>query len=86
MNVFRRNKEEAATTVDSAHDSTDDPLADIPKSQWERIWPVMACGAGLFSDGYINNVCRIHVLVPAVKTDLTTGDWIRLDDADADLW
>lgn len=24
----------------------------------EAIWPVLACGAGLFSDGYINNVCR----------------------------
>ncbi|RYO93024.1 hypothetical protein DL764_008044 [Monosporascus ibericus] len=22
----------------------------------EAIWPVLACGAGLFSDGYINNV------------------------------
>ncbi|CZR52209.1 related to GIT1-Glycerophosphoinositol transporter also able to mediate low-affinity phosphate transport [Phialocephala subalpina] len=33
-----------------------DPLAEIPKNTWERIWPVLACGAGLFSDGYINNV------------------------------
>jgi hypothetical protein len=23
---------------------------------WKAILPVMACGAGLFSDGYINNV------------------------------
>ncbi len=23
---------------------------------WEVIWPVLACGAGLFSDGYVNNV------------------------------
>jgi hypothetical protein len=37
-----------------------DPLADIPKGFWERLWPVMACGAGLFSDGYINNVSRIY--------------------------
>lgn len=27
------------------------------KSLWKSILPVMACGAGLFSDGYINNVC-----------------------------
>lgn len=27
------------------------------KSFWKSILPVMACGAGLFSDGYINNVC-----------------------------
>jgi hypothetical protein len=26
------------------------------KSTWNRIWPVIACGAGLFSDGYLNGV------------------------------
>lgn len=26
------------------------------KGKWERLWPVIACGAGLFSDGYLNNV------------------------------
>jgi len=26
------------------------------KSRWERMWPVIACGAGLFSDGYLNNI------------------------------
>jgi hypothetical protein len=26
------------------------------KSKWERLWPVIACGAGLFSDGYLNNI------------------------------
>lgn len=26
------------------------------KSRWERLWPVIACGAGLFSDGYLNGV------------------------------
>lgn len=33
------------------------PLHEIPKSRWERSWPVIACGAGLFSDGYLNGVC-----------------------------
>lgn len=32
------------------------PLEDVTKSSWERLWPVVACGAGLFSDGYLNNV------------------------------
>src|ERR1700744_1262540 len=32
------------------------PLAEVPKSRWERSWPVVACGAGLFSDGYLNVV------------------------------
>ena len=50
------SKEAPATGVDSGSDTNNDPLADIPKSRWERLWPVLACGAGLFSDGYINNV------------------------------
>jgi hypothetical protein len=27
------------------------PLAELQKGRWERSWPVIACGAGLFSDG-----------------------------------
>jgi hypothetical protein len=34
----------------------DVPLDSLPKSRWERSWPVIACGAGLFSDGYLNGV------------------------------
>jgi hypothetical protein len=30
-----------------------------PKSFWATLMPVVACGAGLFSDGYINNVVII---------------------------
>ncbi len=51
------NKEAPVTGVDSGSDIQNDPLANINKSRWERLWPVLACGAGLFSDGYINNVC-----------------------------
>ena len=36
------------------------------KSQWERLWPVIACGAGLFSDGYLNGV------IGSVSTMLST--------------
>jgi hypothetical protein len=32
---------------------TEVPLDQLPKSRWERSWPTIACGAGLFSDGYI---------------------------------
>ena len=31
-------------------------LEDTDKSFYERVWPVLACGAGLFSDGYLNGV------------------------------
>ena len=36
-----------------------DSIAKTEKGRWERLWPVIACGAGLFSDGYLNNV-RTH--------------------------
>ena len=31
----------------------------IGHTQWEKLWPVIACGAGLFSDGYLNGVSFI---------------------------
>lgn len=34
------------------------PVDDTFKSRWERSWPTIACGAGLFSDGYLNGVCH----------------------------
>jgi hypothetical protein len=33
------------------------PLDALPKTRWQRSWPVLACGAGLFSDGYLQSVC-----------------------------
>jgi hypothetical protein len=50
-------KEASARGIDSGSDTQTDLLTEIPEHRWERLWPVMACGAGLFSDGYINNVC-----------------------------
>src|ERR1700761_6004589 len=32
------------------------PLENPQKSRWERSWPTIACGAGLFSDGYLQAV------------------------------
>lgn len=32
------------------------PLEEVRKGRWERSWPTIACGAGLFSDGYLNGV------------------------------
>lgn len=37
------------------------PLENTHKSRWERSWPTIACGAGLFSDGYLNGVCFCSV-------------------------
>ena len=34
------------------------PLDQVEKGRWERLWPTFACGAGLFSDGYLQGyVC-----------------------------
>lgn len=54
----RKNNVETETNNLPNGDPYGDPLAALPKSRWERIWPAMACGSGLFSDGYINNVSR----------------------------
>lgn len=41
---------------DDTRDSQDEQL-EQPKVSWRKaILPVFACGAGLFSDGYVNNV------------------------------
>ena len=37
------------------------PLETPPKGRWERSWPTIACGAGLFSDGYLNGVCLVSL-------------------------
>jgi hypothetical protein len=54
-----------ASAIEKQHDSYDNSKTDVErrasverteKGRWERLWPVIACGAGLFSDGYLNNV------------------------------
>lgn len=46
---------EEAIPVDEKH-ALEQDLQNTGKSRWERSWPIIACGAGLFSDGYLNNV------------------------------
>lgn len=51
----------AATESIAPHDesSNSNNLHDIAppeKTRWERSWPTIACGAGLFSDGYLQSV------------------------------
>ncbi|KAF1937792.1 MFS general substrate transporter [Clathrospora elynae] len=45
-------------------------VAEIEKGKWDRLWPVVACGAGLFSDGYLNNIIgpvntMLQIIYPA---------------------
>ncbi|KAL8664834.1 MAG: hypothetical protein Q9202_002696 [Teloschistes flavicans] len=55
---MRRDQKETSPAGDSiaeyGHDAV--PVGNPHKSRWERSWPTIACGAGLFSDGYLNGV------------------------------
>lgn len=53
-------------TPDPVDDHRQPAVVETDKSRWERLWPVLACGAGLFSDGYLNNV------IGSVNTILST--------------
>lgn len=46
----------------STRDTEELPIDALPKSRWQRSWPVIACGAGLFSDGYLNGVSHWPLL------------------------
>lgn len=57
--MMDRSDEKTKELVVSPHGDPhvdEDPLADTEKSFWERSWPTFACGAGLWSDGYLQYV------------------------------
>ena len=51
---------------------SDIPLEHLQKSRWERSWPTIACGAGLFSDGYIQGYSS-NILVPQYLMMMCVG-------------
>lgn len=60
--------------VDSGEHNLDDEKPTIEnalerKTFFQAALPVFACGAGLFSDGYINNV--------SILSSITVTTWIR---------
>lgn len=59
---------------DRARSIDDIPLEELPKGRWERLWPTIACGAGLFSDGYVQAVSRkLHCLKSLSVLDFLTA-------------
>jgi hypothetical protein len=50
-------------------------IAATEKGRWERLWPVIACGAGLFSDGFLNNVSIVDAEVVCIICLLTWTDY-----------
>lgn len=68
-------------TIDDAYPERDEgaihgtPLEDHQKGRWERSWPTIACGAGLFSDGYVNGVIgQVNTILSTLyKTEYTNS-------------
>ena len=54
MKLFGSRANSPPTDVNAAPAYDDTPIERGEKSRWERSWPTIACGAGLFSDGYLN--------------------------------
>lgn len=50
--------EDVPHNIDDIRRGSAIPLDQLPKSRWERSWPTIACGAGLFSDGYVRATSR----------------------------
>ena len=50
---IQESPESSSVHPESPESEVVEKLSD---SRWERVWPVLACGAGLFSDGYLNGV------------------------------
>jgi len=74
MNLFRK-KEPEAVVASAAPEHNEDPLATVPKNKWQKIWPVLACGSGLFAEGYVQSVCFPN---PILSQELTiVGHWLR---------
>lgn len=54
--MFNFGRKKPVVDEPVAHENTEVGPPIDQKPFWDAVWPVLACGAGLFSDGYINNV------------------------------
>lgn len=61
MNIFRRKNEAqdaTAVTDEQALEGHEDLAAIVAeKTMWQKIFPILAAGSGLFSEGYVQSVC-----------------------------
>ncbi|KAH6713869.1 major facilitator superfamily domain-containing protein [Leptodontidium sp. 2 PMI_412] len=80
--MFGSKKEQDPAVQPRAGSGSDAPyvqdasnaLENTGKNRWEKLWPVMACGAGLFSDGYVNNVIgSVSTMLGKIYGDRYTG-------------
>ncbi|KAH8149114.1 uncharacterized protein LAJ45_06653 [Morchella importuna] len=55
-NIFKPAEEEPLPDLEVVDPNDPTSAAPPTKTKWQRLWPVFACGAGLYSDGYLNGV------------------------------
>lgn len=62
-NIFKPAEEEPLPDLEVVDPNDPTSAAPPTKTKWQRLWPVFACGAGLYSDGYLNGVyrCLSHI-------------------------
>jgi hypothetical protein len=56
MNFFKRKPEEEADSYATAEVIAEEELVHAAKSKWQKLFPVLAAGSGLFSEGYVQSV------------------------------
>lgn len=54
----KKNDDESAPVTETVLETQDGLAATVAhKNQWQKIWPILAAGSGLFSEGYVQSVC-----------------------------
>ncbi|KAH8816093.1 MFS phospholipid transporter-like protein Git1 [Xylogone sp. PMI_703] len=74
--MFGRTKDVSTTEATEANaiNHREEELVHNNKGFWDRLWPVLACGAGLFSDGYVNNVIgSVNTILGTIYGDRFTN-------------
>lgn len=56
MKFFKKSTVNPSVDETGTEIQAEESLTDANKSLWQKVFPVFAGGAGLFSDGYLNNV------------------------------
>lgn len=78
--IEEQKPDEKTSYIQEPSESPESESPDIVEEpltvgRWDRIWPVLACGVGLFSDGYLNNVRSCLLYVHSLLTDIALGCW-----------
>ena len=89
MNAFRRKTKDAVVATEPALEGHEDLAVVVAeKNQWQKIWPILAAGSGLFSEGYVQSVCSRWLLCLTSRStaNIRKGHRISWHHARANLW